>query len=72
MIFNSSEHIEVKETPNRGKSLFAKHNFKKDEVVFVAYGKIIRYATDYTIPISFDLYITKRYWKFGSICKSFL
>ncbi len=53
-------HVEVKETRERGKSLFARHDFTKDDVVFIAYGRILPYATDYTIPIDHNLYIEPR------------
>lgn len=59
-MYNIVDHIEVRETFNRGKSLFAKHDFKKDDVVFVASGKIVNYYTQYTIPISRDLMIEPR------------
>lgn len=54
-LFNNAEHVEVKDTTGKGLSLFAVHDFKKDEVVFVAGGKIVNYATDYTIPIDHEL-----------------
>lgn len=61
MLFNEQDHIEVQETVSKGKSLFAKHDFKKGDVVFVATGKIVTYPTDYTIPINESLYIEPRY-----------
>lgn len=59
-MYNILDHIEIKETSNHGKSLFAKHDFKKDEIVFLASGKIVKYPTQYTIPISKDLFIEPR------------
>jgi hypothetical protein len=59
-IYNEQENIEVKETTGKGKSLFAKRNFKKDDIVFVVTGEIVNYATDYTIPISENLKIEPR------------
>ena len=58
--FDSNEALEVKETVRRGKSLFAKKDFKKDKIVFVVYGAIAMYYTDYTIPIDHDLMIEPR------------
>jgi len=58
--YDIHENIEVKESPGKGKSLFAKRDFKKDEIVFVAFGKIVDYHTDYTIPIDHDLMIEPR------------
>ena len=60
MLFNEAEHLDVKETGEKGKSLFAKHDFKKDDTVFVAFGKIVSYPTDYTIPIDENLKIEPR------------
>lgn len=54
-LFINSENIEVKEKDGKGLSLFAKHDFKKGDVVFVASGMIVTYATDYTIPIDHEL-----------------
>lgn len=59
-MFDVFKNIEVKDTDKRGKSLFAKRDFKKDEVVFVAFGKIVSYYTQYTIPIARDLMIEPR------------
>lgn len=60
MLFNEQDHVEVRETSSKGKSLFAKHNFKKGDLVFIATGKIITYPTDYTIPVDENLYIEPR------------
>lgn len=58
--FDASENVEVKEAGAKGKSLFALKDFKKDELVFVQYGAIVNYHTDYTIPIDHDLMIEPR------------
>ena len=59
-IFNVLDNLEVKDTGKYGKSLFAKRNFKKDELVFVATGQVITYHTDYTLPIDNCLMIEPR------------
>ena|SRR6266567_1433505 len=59
-MYNILDHIEVHETSTHGKSLFAKHAFKKDDIVFVASGKIVNYPTQYTIPIDQNLFIEPR------------
>lgn len=59
-LFNNLDNVEVKDTHKYGYSLFAKRNFKKDELVFVASGKIVNYHTDYTIPIDHNLMIEPR------------
>ncbi len=50
-------NIEVRDTGVYGKSLFAKKDFAKDDLVFVAFGPIISTPSLYTIPISKDLKI---------------
>lgn len=55
--YRIEDNIEAKETGLYGKSLFTKKSFKKDEVVFVAFGPLIEAATLYTIPVSKDLKI---------------
>lgn len=60
MMFKEQDRIEIKETQNKGKSLFAKHDFKQGDIIFVASGKIINYVTDYCIPISENLFIEPR------------
>ncbi len=58
--YNIEDSIYAKETGVYGKSLFAKKDFKKGEVVFVAFGSITTEPNFYTIPISKDLYIEPR------------
>lgn len=55
--YKIEDNIYTKETGVYGKSLFAKRDFKKDELVFVAFGPLVDEATIYTIPISNDLKI---------------
>lgn len=59
-MYKIENNIYAKETGIYGKSLFAKKNFKKDEVVFVAFGPITKVDSYHTIPISNDLYIEPR------------
>ena len=59
-MYKIEDNIYVKDTGVYGKSLFAKRDFKKDEVVFVASGPITKQDSYYTIPISNDLYIEPR------------
>lgn len=58
--YKIENNIYAKETGVYGKSLFAKKDFKKDEIVFVAFGSIITEPNFYTIPISKDLSIEPR------------
>lgn len=57
MEYKIEHNIYVKDTGKYGKSLFAVRDFKKDEIVFVAFGPLIKHATQYTIPVSDDLKI---------------
>lgn len=66
--FENTDRIEAKETDRYGRSLFAKSDFKKDEVVFVAFGALVRKPTSYTIPINWDLFIEPRIPE-GNICQ---
>lgn len=56
-LFNVLDNIEVKDTGVYGLSLFAKQDFRKDEMVFVAFGPLAKKATRYTIPIDHELKI---------------
>ncbi len=60
MLFENSDHVVVKDTDAKGKSLFTKYGFRKDEVIIVITGKVVAYATDYTIPIDHELKIEPR------------
>ncbi len=61
-------NVYVKETGIYGRSLFAIRDFKKDDLVFVAFGPIVACATKYTIPISKDLRIDPT-WPKGNLCQ---
>lgn len=58
--YKIEENIYPKDTGVYGKSLYAKRDFRKDEVVFVAFGSIIKEPNFYAIPIAKDLYIEPR------------
>lgn len=47
-------NIYAKDSGVYGKSLFAKRDFKKGELVFVAFGPIITEPNFYTIPIAYE------------------
>lgn len=66
--YQIENNIYAKETSKYGKSLFAKRDFKKDEVVFVVFGPIVKEATIYTIPISEELKIDPTKPK-GNLCQ---
>ena len=67
-MFDVLANIEVAETERYGKSLHAKRDFKKDELVFVACGALVSTPTTYTIPIDWKLYIEPRIPE-GNICQ---
>ncbi len=67
-MWSNEQNIEAKNRPPYGKSLFARKDFKKDEVVFVAYGAIVTKTTDYTIPIDWKVLIEPRIPD-GNICQ---
>jgi uncharacterized protein len=54
------DNIYVKDTGVYGKSLFAKRDFKKDDLVFVAFGPLVKEPNLYTIPVDPNLYIEPR------------
>lgn len=58
--YKIEDNVYAKDTGVYGKSLFAKRDFKKDEIVFVAFGSIIKDHNLYTIPIANDLFIEPR------------
>jgi uncharacterized protein len=60
MIFRNEDNVVVGEVGGKGKSLFAKRSFVKDEVIIVVAGKVVTYNTDYTVPIDHDLRIEPR------------
>ena len=55
--YKIEENIYARETNKYAISLFANKDFKKDELVFLAFGPIVNEVTLYTIPISRDLKI---------------
>ncbi len=55
--YRIEDSIYTKDTGKYGKSLFAKRDFLKDELVFIAYGPLVTTATLYTIPVSAELKI---------------
>lgn len=57
MSYQIEENVYAKETGKYGKSLFAKRNFEKDELVFIAFGPIIKGPTIYTIPLDWGVFI---------------
>ena len=58
--YKIEDNIYAKDTGVYGQSLFAKKDFKKDELVFVAFGSITKVPSFYTIPIAKDLNIEPR------------
>ena len=56
-MYQIEENVYCGETGKYGKSLYAKRDFKKDEVVFVAFGPLVKEPTIYTIPIEWGLWI---------------
>lgn len=56
-MYRIETNITANETGKYGKSLFALRDFVKGEVVFVAYGPIVKEPTIYTIPIDWGLFI---------------
>ncbi len=56
-MWSNEQNIEAKERAPYGKSLFATRNFKKDEIVFVAFGAVITSPTNYTIPVDWKIFI---------------
>lgn len=53
-MYRIEDNIYAKDTGIYGKSLFSKKDFKKNEVVFVAFGPIITEQNFYTIPIAYE------------------
>jgi len=68
MTYRIEDNIYAKETGIYGKSLFAKRDFKKDELVYVAFGPVVTHATDYTIPINETYRIEPRLPE-GNLCQ---
>lgn len=59
-MYRIEDNVYVKETGVYGKSLFANKDFKKDELVFVAFGSVVKQPNLYTIPIDTNLFIEPR------------
>lgn len=57
MYYKIEDVIYVVQTHVYGRSLFAKRDFKKDEIVFIAFGPLTQKATRYTIPIDWNIAI---------------
>ena len=53
----NEENIYVGDTKTKGKLIFVKKNFKKEEVVFIIKGPIVRKPSIYTIPVDRDTFI---------------
>jgi hypothetical protein len=66
--YQVENNVYDKDTDAYGRSIFAKRNFKKDEIVFVAFGALTDTATNYTIPIDWNLFIEPRIPE-GNICQ---
>jgi hypothetical protein len=56
-MYRIEDNICVGESGKYGKSLFSNKDFKKDDLVFIAYGPLTKKVSRYTIPISKDLKI---------------
>ncbi|MCH7568772.1 MAG: SET domain-containing protein-lysine N-methyltransferase [Nanoarchaeota archaeon] len=54
---DSNKNVYIKETKNKGKSVFANKPFKKGEFIFLIVGPIVSKGTIYTIPITKGLWI---------------
>lgn len=54
---NVNQQLEVRETAERGKSLFTTKDIGKDDTVLVMYGPVVTAGTIYTIPTDDGLYI---------------
>ncbi|HEV7449228.1 MAG TPA: SET domain-containing protein-lysine N-methyltransferase [Candidatus Paceibacterota bacterium] len=67
-LYDIEDNVETKETGRYGKSLFAMRDFKKDEIVFVAFGPVVNMVTNYAIPIGRSLFIEPRIPK-GNLCQ---
>lgn len=68
MKYRLEDHVYVKDTPRYGESLFARKDFKKGELVFVAFGSIITGRTRYMIPINEEEKIDPTISE-GNLCK---
>jgi hypothetical protein len=53
----NKENVYISKTRDKGKTYFAKKNFKKGETIFFISGPIVFSPTDYTIPIGFGMFI---------------
>lgn len=57
-----NESVQIKDTGVYGKSIFARKNFKHNEVVFEISGNKTTVPTIYTIPIDYGVYIDDQQW----------
>lgn len=53
-MYHIEDNIYAKDTGTYGKSLFAKKDFKKGELVYVVFGPLITEPNIYTIPVAYD------------------
>jgi uncharacterized protein len=51
------DNVYINETEKYGKSIFAKKNFKRGDVVLIVCGPIVKKPSIYTVPIDYGLYI---------------
>ena len=56
-MMDPEQNVYIKNTKERGKSLFANKPFRKGEFIFLIAGPIVKKGTLYTIPISKGLFI---------------
>jgi len=64
------KNIYVKQTKTHGKSIFAKKNFRKGEIVFLICGSITKKPSIFTIPIDFNLFINPLPLSGRELCNS--
>lgn len=53
----NKDNIYIGDSVGKGKTYFAKKDFKKGDVVYCFQGPIVTVPSDYTCPIDIDLYI---------------
>ncbi len=65
-----NERIYIKNTSRKGKTIFAKRNFKKNEKVFLVCGPIVTVPSIYTVPIDYGLFIDPLHLAGKELCHS--
>ncbi len=65
-----SSNIFIAKTFTHGKSYFAACNLRKNNLVFIVAGPIVRVPTIYTIPISYNLFIDPTEYGGKYLCHS--